>query len=165
MQDFIYKPTDNGTYAVVGYQGDETNVKIPDSYGGGVISVIGDKLFSGHKEIESVSIPDTVTDMGEFVFDGCVNLRQIDLPENLECLWGYTFVRCGIEAITLPDKLVTLPPFAFKDCKNLKKVVCGKGLKKIYSWVFSGCDSFEELVKNEIVEVSEKAFDTKELNT
>ncbi|WP_405343074.1 leucine-rich repeat protein [Ruminococcus sp.] len=58
-----------------------------------------------------------------------------------------------------------MPPFAFKDCKNLKKVVCGKGLKKIYSWVFSGCDSFEELVKNEIVEVSEKAFDTKELNT
>ena len=139
MQDFIYKPTDNGTYAVVGYQGDERDVKIPDSYGGGVISVIGDKLFSGHSEIESVSIPDTVTDMGEFVFDGCVKLRHIDLPENLECLWGY--------------------------CKNLKKVVCGKGLKKIYSWVFSGCDSFEELVKNEIVKVSEKAFDTKELNT
>ena len=152
MQDFIYKPTDNGTYAVVGYQGDETNVKIPDSYGGGVISVIGDKLFSGH-------------DMGEFVFDGCENLRHIDLPANLESLWGYTFVRCGIESITLPDQLVTLPPFAFKDCKKLKKVVCGKGLKKIYSWVFSGCDSFEELVKNEIVVVSEKAFDTKELNT
>ena len=96
MQDFIYKPTDNGTYAVVGYQGDETDVKIPDSYGGGVITVIGDKLFSGHSEIESVSIPDTVTDIGEFVFDGCVNLRHIDLPDNLECLWGYTFVRCGI---------------------------------------------------------------------
>ena len=177
MQKFIYRPNDNGTYAVVGYQGDEANVRIPDTYGGGIITIVGDKLFSGHAEIESVSIPDTVTDMGEFVFDGCVNLRCIDLPADLECLWGYTFVRCGIEEITLPDvrcgieeitlpdKLVTLPPFAFKDCKNLRKITCGKGLKKIYAWVFSGCDSFEELIKNETVEVSERAFDTKELNT
>ena len=165
MQEFIYRPNDNGTYAVVGYQGDEANVRIPDTYGGRIITIVGDKLFSGHAEIESVSIPDTVTDMGEFVFDGCVNLRRIDLPADLECLWGYTFVRCGIEEITLPDKLVTLPPFAFKDCKNLRKITCGKGLKKIYAWVFSGCDSFEELIKNETVEVSERAFDTKELNT
>ena len=165
MQKFLFKPNENGTYAVVGYQGDEDEVIIPDSYGSGVITVIGDKLFSGHKEITSVKIPDTVTDMGEFLFDGCMNLKRIELPYSLECLWGYTFVRCGIEEIILPDKLVTLPPFAFKDCKNLRKVVCGKGLKKIYSWVFSGCDNLTELVKNVIVEVSEQAFDTKELNT
>ena len=165
MQDFVFKPNENGTYAVVGYSGDEADVRIPDSCGGGVISVIGDKLFSGHKEITSVSIPDTVTDIGEFVFDGCRNLRTIKLPSQLECLWGYTFVRCGIEEITLPDKLVTLPPFAFMDCKYLKKVVCGKGLKKIYSWVFSGCDELTELIHGDNVEVSPMAFDTKELNT
>lgn len=165
MQEFIYKPNEDGTFAVIGYTGDEAEVKIPDSYGSGVISVIGDKLFSGHSEITSVFIPDTVTDMGEFVFDGCENLRHIKLPSQLECLWGYTFVRCGIEEITLPDKLVTLPPFAFKECKNLKRVVCGKGLKKIYSWVFAGCDSLTELVRNGIVEVSPHAFESKELNT
>ena len=60
MQDFIYKLNENGTYAVVGYSGDEAEVKIPDSYGGGIITVIGDKLFSGHKEIVSVDIPDTL---------------------------------------------------------------------------------------------------------
>ncbi len=54
-QDFIYKPTDNGTYAVAGYQGDEKDVKIPDCFGGDVISVIGDKRFSGHSEIAEVS--------------------------------------------------------------------------------------------------------------
>ena len=70
-----------------------------------------------------------------------------------------------MEEIVLPDKLVTLPPFAFKDCKDLKRVVCGKGLKKIYSWVFSGCDQMKELLKNDVVEVSPKAFETKELNS
>ena len=103
--------------------------------------------------------------MGEFIFDGCDNLRSIELPSQLECLWGYTFVRCGIEEITLPDKLVTIPPFAFKDCSRLRRVVCGKGLKKIYAWAFSGCEGFEELVKNDIAEVSPRAFETKDLNT
>ena len=70
-----------------------------------------------------------------------------------------------IEGSTLPDKLVTRRAFGCKDCKNIRKITCGKGLKKIYAWVFSGCDSFEELIKNETVEVSERAFDTKELNT
>ncbi|MEE3428071.1 MAG: leucine-rich repeat domain-containing protein [Ruminococcus sp.] len=165
MQEFMYKPAGNGTYCVCGYNGDEENVIIPESYGSGKITVIGDKLFSGHKEIVSIIIPDTVTDMGEFLFDGCDNLRSIKLPENLECLWGYTFVRSGIEEITLPDKLITIPPFAFKDCKNLRKVVCGKSLKKIYSWAFGGCDNLKEVVYGDNVEVSEKAFESKELNT
>lgn len=163
--EFLFKPIENGTYAVVGYTGNAANVVVPNGYGGGVITVIGDKLFSGHKEIVSVTFPDTVTDMGEFIFDGCESLRRIELPSQLECLWGYTFVRCGIEEITLPDKLVTLPPFAFKDCKNLRRVVCGKGLKKIYSWVFSGCDKLTELIKNDSVSVSPQAFETKELNS
>lgn len=165
MQDYIFKPAGDGTYCVTGYTGDEKEVVIPDSYGSGVITVIGDGLFSGHGEITSVRIPDTVTNMGEFIFDGCENLRRIDLPSNLECLWGYTFVRCGIEEITLPDKLVTIPPFAFKDCKNLRRVACGKGLQKIYSWAFGGCDKLTELIRDDSVEVSPHAFETKELNT
>ena len=165
VQEFIFKPADDGTYCVAGYKGDESEVVIPDSYGSGVITVIGDGLFSGHSEITSVHIPDTVTNMGEFIFDGCDQLRRIDLPSKLECLWGYTFVRCGIEEITLPDPLVTIPPFAFKDCKNLRKIVCGKGLKKIYSWAFAGCDKLTEVIHDDSVAVSEQAFQSKELNT
>ena len=158
MQKFYFKQVEDGTYAVTGYEGDERNVIIPGNYGKG-ITILGDKLFSGHSEITSVQIPDTVTDIGEFVFDGCVNLRYIELPSQLKCLWGYTFVRCGIEEIVLPDQLKTLPPFAFKNCKNLKKVVCGKGLKKIHSCAFSGCDNLKDLIHRPEVEISPKAFE------
>ena len=162
MQEFMYKMIEDGTYCVSGYRGDEANVIIPDSNG---VTMLFDKLFKDHQEITSVHIPDTVTDIGEFVFDGCRNLRHIELPSQLTCLWGYTFARCGIEEIILPDKLTTLPPFAFKDCKNLKKVVCGSGMKKIYSWVFGGCDRLVELVHGPDVEISPHAFETKVLNT
>ena len=165
MQEFMYKQIEDGTYSVVGYRGNEVNVVIPDSYGGSKITVLFDGLFKGHPEIESIHIPDTVTDLGEFVFDGCINLQHLKLPSELTYLWGHTFARCGLEEIVLPDKLATLPPFAFKDCKNLKKVVCGAGLKKIYSWVFGGCDQLSELIQGPEVEISPMAFQTKELNT
>ena len=124
-----------------------------------------DKLFRGHKEITSVRIPDTVTDMGEFLFDGCENLRHLELPAQLRVLWGYTFARCGIEEAYLPEGLRRLPPFAFKDCKNLRKVVCGAGMEKIHAWAFSGCDQLSEegLICGPGTEVSPQAFDTKEL--
>lgn len=163
MQGFTYKVIEDGTYCITGYQGDEADVVIPNY--GGRVTILFDKLFSGHSEITSVHIPDTVTDMGEFLFDGCVNLRHIQLPSHLTCLWGYTFVRCGIEEIVLPDGLKTLPPFAFKDCKQLKKVVCGSGMEKISSWVFDGCDGLTELIHGPNVEISPEAFASKVLNT
>ena len=161
MQEFSYQIIENGTYCVVGYQGDEAHVVIPKRVNGAPVTVLFDKLFRGHSEIESVTIPDTVTDLGEFVFDGCEKLRHIDLPPQLVCLWGNTFARCGIEEITLPDTLVALPPFAFKECKNLKRVVCGAGMKKIHAWAFGGCDNLTELVHDKSVEVIPEAFHSK----
>lgn len=162
MQDFIYSQIEDGTYCVTRYQGDEAAVEIPNNRN---VTVLFDRLFAKHKEITSVLIPDTVTDLGEFLFDGCENLRHIDLPSGLTNLWGYTFCRSGFEEIVLPDKLTCLPPFAFKDCKNLKRVVCGAGMKKIHAWVFGGCDQLEEVVCGPDVEISPEAYQTKVLNT
>ena len=165
MQEFTYKLMENGTYCVSGYQGDEAEVTIPDTYNEIPVTVLFDQLFAGHEEITSVRIPETVTDLGEFLFDGCLNLHHLDLPAGLTSLWGYTFARCGLEEIILPDKLTSLPPFAFKDCKQLKRVVCGKGMKKIYAWVFGGCDQLKELNFGPNVQISPEAFQTKVLNT
>lgn len=158
MQDFTYRLIEDGTYCVMGYLGDEADVAIPD---GRNITILYDDLFKGHTEITSVHIPDTVTDLGEFVFDGCINLRHIKLPSQLRSLWGHTFVRSGIEEIVLPDKIESIPPFAFKDCRYLKKVVCGAGLKRIHAWAFGGCDRLKEVVHGADVDVSPKAYEAK----
>ena len=161
MQEFYYRRVDDGTFCLTGYEGDEADVVIPDDI---VFTILNDKVFRGHEEIRSVRIPDSVTDMGEFLFDGCVNLRHLKLPTELKVLWGYTFVRCGIEEIVLPDQLRIIPPFAFKDCKNLRKVVCGAGLEKIYAWAFSGCERLteDELYHAPGVDISPKAFERKD---
>ena len=158
MQDFIYKMIEDGTYCVMSYQGDEAEVVIPDDRD---VTILYDDLFKGHTEITSVHIPDTVTDMGEFLFDGCTGLRQLRLPAQLTTLWGLTFVRSSIEEIVLPDGVESIPPFAFKDCKDLKKVVCGSGLKRIHAWAFGGCGQLKEVVHGPHVEVSPEAYRSK----
>ena len=159
MQEFSYQLNyDERSYTVTGYRGDDLDVRIPEAFLGKPVTILFDKLFAGHKEIQSVSIPDTVTDFGEFLFDGCADLRYLNLPSNLKTLWGYTFVRCGIEEVILPDGVKAIPPYAFKDCKNLKKVVCGTGMKKIYAWAFGGCDKLSEVVCSSEVDISPDAF-------
>ena len=157
MQEFYYRRVEDGTFCLTGYEGDEADVVIPDDK---VFTILSDKIFCGHTEIRSVRIPDSVTDLGEFLFDGCLNLHSLKLPKELKTLWGYTFVRCGIEEIVLPDQLRIIPPYAFKDCKNLRRVVCGAGLEKIYAWAFEGCDRLTEdnLIHGPSVDISPEAF-------
>jgi len=160
MSEFTFQLNyDERSYAVIRYDGNMEKVIIPDSFLGKPVTILFDKLFAGHKEISSVSIPDTVTDIGEFVFDGCLNLHRIDLPSGLLYLWGYTFCRCGIEEIVLPDPVKIIPSYAFKDCKNLRKVICGSGMKKISSWAFGGCEKLSDVVCEPSVEISSKAFE------
>lgn len=165
MQEFRFDLVDDGTFCLSRYTGNEAHVVIPETNCGGRITILFDRLFRGHTELESVKIPDTVTDMGEFMFEGCEKLRHIELSSHLEHLWGYTFFSCGIEEIILPDKLMSIPPFAFKDCKNLKRVVCGKGLWKVHSWAFGGCDQLTEFIHGDNVIISPQAFEDKEVNT
>ena len=158
MQEFFFKMIDNETYAVMSYEGDEAEVVVPDIYNGKPVTLLADNLFAGHREITSVSIPDSVTDIGGFVFDGCENLHHIDLPKELQNLWQYAFVRSSIEEIVLPEHMKSLVSFTFKDCRLLKRVVCNPGLRRIYAWAFSGCDQLEDVVYGSGTEVSEEAF-------
>ena len=139
MQEYIFKLNEDGTVSVTGYRGDEASPVIPAEHCGRAVTVLYDGLFAGHDEICSVTIPDTVTDMGEFLFRGCTGLRRLTLPAGVRFLWGHTFAYSALEEITLPEGLASIPAYAFKNCKGLKRVVCGSGLKNIRAHAFAGC--------------------------
>lgn len=165
MQELQYKQIDDGTFCVSAYSGDEALVEVPAEVDGVPVTVIADGVFRGHPEITEIRLPETVTDLGEFVFDGCENLRQLRLPAGLCRLWGYTFVRSGLEELVLPDGVRSIPPFCFKDCKALRRVVCGAGMRQIHAWAFGGCDLLSELACGPQVKLHPQAFETKELNS
>lgn len=158
MQTYTFKTNDDGqSVTVMSYEGDDAHVIIPDQYCAKPVTVLYDRLFAGHREIVDIRFPDTITDLGEFVFDGCSSLKHIELPPALKYLWGQTFARCEAEEIFLPENITTIPPYAFKDCRNLRKVVCGSGTRKICKGAFSGCSRLTELICGKDVEISEES--------
>lgn len=161
MQTYTYKANDDGqSFTVMSYEGDDSYVTVPAMYCARPVTILYDKLFAGHTEIIALTIPAAVTDLGEFVFDGCSGLKQIRLPACLKYLWGQTFARCAAEEILLPDGIGVIPPYAFKDCKNLRRVVCGSGLKKIHAGAFKGCTELAELICGNEVQISPDAMIT-----
>lgn len=158
MQDFFFRQVDDRTYALMGYKGDEARVVIPPTHWGGPVTILFDDVFEGHGEITHVVIPETVTDLGEFLFSRCTGLRGIQLPDSLRFIWPYAFAYSGIEEIVLPHGLASISPFVFKDCKSLRRVVCGAGMRKIYDTSFLGCVHLEELVCPEDTQLSSKAL-------
>lgn len=159
MQTFSYKQLDDFNYMITGYAGDETEVTIPSSYMGRAVTILFDDIFKNHTEIIRVIIPDTITDIGGFVFDGCVNLKTIDLPDSISEMWQYAFVRSGITEIRLPASLGRISPYVFQDCKNLKKVICNPGLKIIRGRAFKNCPALTEVYMSKETELAELAFE------
>ncbi len=159
MQNFTFKEIDNGTYCVMSYDGDEAIVTVPREYWGKPVTVLFDHLFAGHTEITQVNLPDTITDIGRFVFDGCTSLKTIDLPDSLDEMWQYAFARSSITEITLPKNLRHVSPFVFFDCKELKKVECNETLRDVDAYAFGGCEKLKDFRFSPATRIHAKAFE------
>lgn len=74
--DFEWKDLDGGV-VITNYKGSEKNVVIPSALGGKPVKQIGSAWngFKDNTDITSVTIPDSVTKIGDLVFDDCKNIQ------------------------------------------------------------------------------------------
>jgi hypothetical protein len=155
---FYYRMIDDESFCLTGYYGNDTSVVVPEC--SGKLTVIFDDIFKRHPEITHIEMPDTVTDIGGFVFDGLWNLKELRLSKSLKNLWQYAITRCGIETVELPEGVKTVSMFAFNECKNLKSVYLPTGTSHILAWAFKNCTSLRDVyVRNPNIEISPKAFE------
>lgn len=153
---FMYKGLADESFCLTGYEGNKKEVIFPENI---TITILGDKLFKNHKEIEHIEIPDSVTQIGGWVFDGCDNLKAIKLPPNLTDMWQYAMTRSAIEEIDIPGSLRNIIPFTFNECKNLKKVIINEGTTTISAWAFKNCVNLEEVYVPASTVIHDNAFE------
>ena len=66
---------ENGEATVTDYYGAATEVVVPSTLGGCPVTAIGQKAFQNHNYLSSVTLPDSVTTIGNYAFSSCPNLR------------------------------------------------------------------------------------------
>ena len=137
--DFIFE---NGV--ITGYTGNETVVNIPHSINEQIVSKIGDNVFAGNTTITEVTIPSTVEIIGNKTFSGCTNLTSVS--SNVTEIGDYAFENCEkLKDIELPKTLSYLGTGAFAGSAQLSKILLADRITEIKNDTFSGCSSLTEL--------------------
>ena len=129
---------DDGTAEIIGKPSPmpEGTLAIPEKLGGRIVSSIGDRVFM-NCGMTGVTIPDSVTSIGDGAFYGCWRLSDAN---------GFVIVRNALYsyhgadgAVTIPDTVKVLDAFAFHECDNIKSVTIPAGVTAIPEGAFEGC--------------------------
>lgn len=85
---------DDGTYrcGIKAYLGNDTNITIPDKINGIEVASINERCFKD-SNIESVTLPSSVTSIEQQAFYGCDNLKSINLS-NVKFIGTEAFTNC-----------------------------------------------------------------------
>ncbi|EAY04469.1 surface antigen BspA-like [Trichomonas vaginalis G3] len=73
--------------------------------------------------LKTLKIPDTVTEIYNGVFAGCVYLGEITLGAGMTYIPNNCFSNAKITKIIIPENITSIGDYAFSDCPNLKEVV------------------------------------------
>ena len=75
----------------------------------------------------SIDIPEGVTGLGDYCFDGCSKLTSIDIPEGVTVLGHYCFLSCSnLDSINIPEGVPSLGNSCFHGCSNLTSITINR---------------------------------------
>jgi hypothetical protein len=111
---------DKSTGTIVKYTNDKstTSLVIPSEIDGVQVKRIGEKVFEDSK-LESITMPNGVTSIGDFAFAGCVNLTSITIPNGVTSIGVCAFESCNSATdITIPSSVTSIGRYAFHLCES-----------------------------------------------
>lgn len=124
-----------------------------------VISEIKEAAFSGCNLVLEVTLPNSVTSLGDGVFSGCLSLYKITLPDTLDKIPNSAFSNTNLYAPVLPESITSIGAYAFKSCGNLGQMYIPEGVKTIGIEAFANCKALQVLkLPKSLTHVSNSAF-------
>ncbi|HEY3419204.1 MAG TPA: fibronectin type III domain-containing protein [Methanomassiliicoccales archaeon] len=160
--DYTYSIND-GSAVISAYTGAGGAVTIPSSLGGYTVTGIGAYAFNNAAgfSVRSLIIPDSVTSIDIYAFDGCTALTSLTLGSSLLTIGNGAFERCsGLISVTIPNSVTRIGSWAFYSCTSLSTLTLGSGVVNIGDYAFDGCSALVSLtIPNNVVSVGTSAFE------
>ncbi len=132
-----------------------TELVIPES-----VTELKQFVFSGVENIKSVKLHDGIQIIGKMAFSSCTNLESINLPDSITSIGNGAFEDCSeLDNVILPDGITAIEGYTFYGCRSLSSIVIPDSVKSIGYWAFDTCDSLESLILPEGLEtIANNAF-------
>ena len=170
--DLTYTTLDDATVSVTKYTGG-SEVVIPDKVSDGeneyTVVSLGNKLFE-NKDVESVTLPSTLTKIGKRAFCRSVKLETIEIPEGVTEIGFSAFLGCtSLYDVKLPSTLVELGAlddltggtgWVFNGCTSLGRIEIPASLKELPDLTFVECVNLTEVILHDGLEsIGERVFE------
>ena len=103
--------------------------------------VICDYAFCWCKSLQNITIPNSVTSIGDRVFICCRSLQSVTIPNSVTSIGDEAFSGCrSLQSVTIPNSVTSIGDEAFCSCRSLQSVTIPNSVTKIGDGAFSGCN-------------------------
>lgn len=134
------------------------DIDIPEKLGNYTVTVLGEDSFSTddfdsplydihHTKIQSVTIPQCVTSIGEAAFAQCRALQSLTIDDAAISIGDWAFDEClKLTTLSLGKKITTIGDYAFDDCRILNNVTIPQSVTSIGKQAFGRCYKLETIM-------------------
>lgn len=107
----------------------------------------------------SLHISDSIRSISDVAFSYCSGLESISLPDSLSHLGNRAFSNSGLESIRIPPLIQSVPIGLCAGCTNLSTIVFHPSITRIEEGAFSGCLHLHEInLPDSLVSIEGFAF-------
>jgi hypothetical protein len=123
-KDFKTKLIDGGKgIEIAEYAGNKSAVRIPPHIQNLPVTRIGTEAFQENKDITSVTIPDSVTGIESWAFNGCGSLASVTIGNGVTIIGYQAFKECdSLASVIIPESVTSIRQNAFQWCTSLTSV-------------------------------------------
>ncbi len=98
------------------------------------------------KVAEEFTIPDSVTSIGDYAFNGCSNLKEITIGNSVTSIGKNAFSGCSsLTEITIGNSVTFISQYAFASCSSLTEITIPDSVTHIGGSAFAGCSSLTKI--------------------
>jgi hypothetical protein len=107
----------------------------------------GYKLFVNNVEINELTIPNTISSIGEESFMFCGSITSVVIPNSVTELKGWLFYGCkNLSTVTLPNTITSIGIQTFEGCSSLSSFTIPTSVTSIGEKAFSGCTRLTSVI-------------------
>ena len=91
-----------------------------------------------------ITFNDELMTIGVDAFWNCSSLTSVTIPDSVTSIGDYAFSECCLTSVTIPNSVTTIGEGAFRSCYSLTSVTIGDSVTTIGDGVFAVCSNIAE---------------------